>query len=127
MCGIFGIVSKERQNICAKIIDALVQLQNRGYDSSGLCLIDDGNLVVHKYASTLNESSLDKLRNVCNNDTFVKNHALNGHSLNGHALNGHSLGIGHNRWATHGQKNDINAHPHLSCDKRFAIVHNKNY
>jgi glucosamine--fructose-6-phosphate aminotransferase (isomerizing) len=124
MCGIFGIVSKERQNICAKIIDALVQLQNRGYDSSGLCLIDDGNLVVHKYASTLNESSLDKLRNVCNNDTFVKNHALNGHSLNGHALNGHSLGIGHNRWATHGQKNDINAHPHLSCDKRFAIVHN---
>jgi glucosamine--fructose-6-phosphate aminotransferase (isomerizing) len=113
MCGIFGIVSKERQNICLKIIEGLIQLQNRGYDSSGLCIIDDGKLVLHKYASTLNESSLEKLRN-----------ALNSKAFGSHSFDSHALGIGHNRWATHGQKNDVNAHPHLSCDKRFAIVHN---
>jgi len=107
MCGIFGIVSLNQENIYERIINGLIQLQNRGYDSSGLCVLNNNHLEVHKYASTLAESSLQKLQQVCINN-----------------LCSHSLGIGHNRWATHGVKNDTNAHPHLSNNKQFAVVHN---
>lgn len=108
MCGIFGIVSANPENIYEKIINGLIQLQNRGYDSSGLCVLNNNHLEVHKYASTSTESSLQKLQRICIND----------YSLDS------SLGIGHNRWATHGKKNDTNAHPHLSNNKQFAVVHN---
>jgi glucosamine--fructose-6-phosphate aminotransferase (isomerizing) len=106
MCGIFGIVSLNQENIYERIINGLIQLQNRGYDSSGLCVLNNNHLEVHKYASTPTESSLQKLQKVCINP----------------GLN--NLGIGHNRWATHGVKNDTNAHPHLSNNKQFAVVHN---
>jgi glucosamine--fructose-6-phosphate aminotransferase (isomerizing) len=106
MCGIFGIVSANPENIYERIINGLIQLQNRGYDSSGLCVLKNDHLEVHKYASTSKESSLQKLQQVCAN------------------LGLNTLGIGHNRWATHGVKNDINAHPHLSNNKQFAVVHN---
>ena len=106
MCGIFGIISANPENIYEKIINGLIQLQNRGYDSSGLCVLKNNHLDVHKYASTLVESSLQKLQQDCINP----------------GLN--TLGIGHNRWATHGVKNDTNAHPHLSNNKQFAVVHN---
>lgn len=88
MCGIFGIVSANPENIHEKIINGLIQLQNRGYDSSGLCVLNNEHLEVHKYASTISESSLQKMQQVC------VNMGLN------------TLGIGHNRWATHGVKND---------------------
>ena len=106
MCGIFGIVNANPENIYDQIINGLIQLQNRGYDSSGLCILNNNHLEVHKYASTVAESSLQKLQQVCINP----------------GLN--NLGIGHNRWATHGVKNDTNAHPHLSNNKQFAVVHN---
>jgi glucosamine--fructose-6-phosphate aminotransferase (isomerizing) len=106
MCGIFGIVSSNQENIYEKVINALIQLQNRGYDSSGLCVLNNDHLEVHKFASTVKESSLQKLQETCVN------------------LGLNTLGIGHNRWATHGVKNDTNAHPHLSNNKQFAVVHN---
>ena len=106
MCGIFGIVSLNQENIYERIINGLIQLQNRGYDSSGLCVLNNKHLEVHKYASTATESSLQKLQEKCINKGL------------------HYLGIGHNRWATHGVKNDTNAHPHLSNNRQFAVVHN---
>lgn len=107
MCGIFGIVSKTKQNICEKIIQGLVQLQNRGYDSSGFSILGpDNSIIVEKYASTRSENSLDKLQR------FAPNQPPS------------CIGIGHNRWATHGQKNDTNAHPHVSSCDQFALVHN---
>tara|TARA_B100000886_G_scaffold277824_1_gene201808 strand:+ start:6831 stop:8669 length:1839 start_codon:yes stop_codon:yes gene_type:complete len=106
MCGIIGILSKKNINIFEYILDSLVQLQNRGYDSSGICLIENNEFIIHKYASTIETDCIDKLKN----NNLLYNNA--------------NISIGHNRWATHGPKNDINAHPHISNNKNIVIVHN---
>jgi len=106
MCGIFGIASKTKSNICAKILDGLRLLQNRGYDSSGLCTIADNAFQLAKHASTQQECSLQKLAKSVQHFTPAY------------------VGIGHNRWATHGIKNDTNAHPHVSNNNKIVIVHN---
>ena len=109
MCGIFGILKlKNLKNIFNDIIDGLIQLQNRGYDSSGVCLLNKKEgFLLKKYASDSIKSSIDKLKeNFINSDDEI------------------NIGIGHNRWATHGPKNDINAHPHISNNKKFILVHN---
>jgi glucosamine--fructose-6-phosphate aminotransferase (isomerizing) len=110
MCGIFGIViNNNNENIFNLILNGLIQLQNRGYDSAGICLIKNNKFEVNKCASTNELTAIDKLLNI----KHIK-------GLNDDI----HIGIGHNRWATHGVKNDTNAHPHLSYDKNFVIVHN---
>ena len=110
MCGIFGIVlNNNNENICTLIINGLIQLQNRGYDSAGVCVIKNNKFEVNKCASTNKLNALDKLMSMKN----IKESKYNTY-----------IGIGHNRWATHGVKNDTNAHPHLSGDANFVIVHN---
>ena len=117
MCGIFGIITNQKkENIYEIIINGLLQLQNRGYDSSGIAILDKNNFIVHKYASTNQLSSIDKL--------IELNLKLDNNNNNNNNINLVNIGIGHNRWATHGAKNNINAHPHLSNDEHFAIVHN---
>lgn len=107
MCGIIGIVLNTNENIYNLMINSLIQLQNRGYDSAGLSVINNNKIDIYKYASTNEEDSIKKLMNL----NLAKNEDI-------------SIGIGHNRWATHGVKNDTNAHPHLSNNKNFSIVHN---
>lgn len=109
MCGIFGIfLSNNRDRQLTNIIlNGLAQLQNRGYDSAGLCVLNDDGFQVHKCASTQTCCALDKLWSAkLESDPSMV------------------CGMGHNRWATHGVKSDVNAHPHLSNDARFSIVHN---
>ena len=109
MCGIFGIIlNGDNENVYQLVLNGLGQLQNRGYDSAGLAVLKENAISVFKYASTNQVNALDKLAHL--------KLVASGNEV-------HSV-IGHNRWATHGIKSDINAHPHLSNSEQFAIVHN---
>jgi glutamine---fructose-6-phosphate transaminase (isomerizing) len=98
MCGIIGILSDEP--VATRLVEALKRLEYRGYDSAGVALLEAGKLKRLRAPG--------KLRNL---DDKVRETRLNG-----------LVGIGHTRWATHGQPNEVNAHPHASG--RVAIVHN---
>jgi len=109
MCGIFGIIlNGDNENVYQLVLNGLGQLQNRGYDSAGLAVLKENAISVFKYASTNQVNALDKLAHLKLVATGNEVYSL----------------VGHNRWATHGIKSDINAHPHLSNSEQFAIVHN---
>ncbi|MBQ6830135.1 MAG: glutamine--fructose-6-phosphate transaminase (isomerizing) [Clostridia bacterium] len=99
MCGIVGYVGE--QAATPLLLDGLAKLEYRGYDSAGIALAGN-TLCVHKAAGRLS----------------VLENELRGLSLP------QRVGIGHTRWATHGAPTDQNAHPHVSGDGAFAVVHN---
>ena len=103
MCGIIGFVGK---NIEAApiLLDGLERMEYRGYDSAGIAVrSEELGLQVRK-----SKGRLKVLRDLCRDGADLKG----------------SLGIGHTRWATHGEPNDINAHPHVSANGKVALVHN---
>jgi glucosamine--fructose-6-phosphate aminotransferase (isomerizing) len=102
MCGIVGYIgAKDSVPI---IMDSLRRLEYRGYDSAGIAVIDAKGALAGSKA----EGKLGRLAE----------RLANGETLAG------STGIGHTRWATHGRPSDANAHPHMDCSGRFAVVHN---
>ncbi len=110
MCGIIGFIySKPKQNIYNHILNGLYQLQNRGYDSAGIGILSDNTFYVKKYASNEENIALERLKAESNE---IKNY------------DNVYMGIGHNRWATHGGKTDTNSHPHVSNCGLFMLVHN---
>lgn len=100
MCGIVAYVG--HREAAPLIIKGLKRLEYRGYDSAGISLLNGNGLKVYKKKGKV--SALEQ--------------ELDGKEL--HAR----IGIGHTRWATHGEPNDVNAHPHYSNSGRFAIIHN---
>jgi len=100
MCGIVGYVGKDSAKDV--IIDGLKRLEYRGYDSAGIALLLDDEIFTYKKQG--------KIRNI-----EIELRRISVYS---------NVGIGHTRWATHGKPNDINAHPHLDCTKKIALVHN---
>jgi glucosamine--fructose-6-phosphate aminotransferase (isomerizing) len=101
MCGIFGCILKKGK--AAPIIhEGLKKLEYRGYDSVGFATIDSGALHVRKDAGRIDE--------------VVERLEMD--DMPG------SLGIGHTRWATHGAPEMVNAHPHMDCEGRVAVIHN---
>lgn len=100
MCGIVAYSgSKDVQKLLLK---GLYRMEYRGYDSAGICVQENGSLKMIKTAGKLINLEEELKRNILNS----------------------TVGIGHTRWATHGAPNQVNAHPHLSADGKFGLVHN---
>ena len=102
MCGIIGYIGQEEAK--PYLLNGLERLEYRGYDSAGIAILDNGKIQSEKSKGQLS----------CLKEKI----GSKGQSLKG------SVGIGHTRWATHGAVTDANAHPHLSRNGAFAVVHN---
>ena len=101
MCGIVGFTGA--RSAAPVLLDGLKKLEYRGYDSAGLAVMDGNKISVSKVTG--------RIAGLCEK------------TRDGEAVPG-TTGIGHTRWATHGAPTEENAHPHLSNDGRFAVVHN---
>ena len=101
MCGIVGYVG--RQQAAPILLDGLSKLEYRGYDSAGMAIYDGEQINIKKAKGRL--KVLDELTH-------------GGETMPG------TIGIGHTRWATHGEPSDTNAHPHFNKDQSIAVVHN---
>ena len=100
MCGIVGYIGKRQA--ADLLVEGLSKLEYRGYDSAGVAIIEDEKISVRKLKG--------RLANLEND--------LNSNSINGH------IGIGHTRWATHGEPSDVNSHPHSNGNATISVVHN---
>lgn len=100
MCGIVGYIGK--RNVVPILIAGLKRLEYRGYDSAGVAVIEDDQLQVVKEAG-----KISKLEETINQADYVS-----------------TIGIGHTRWATHGEPTRLNAHPHTDGPENIAIIHN---
>ncbi|MFH0863642.1 MAG: glutamine--fructose-6-phosphate transaminase (isomerizing) [Candidatus Gottesmanbacteria bacterium] len=100
MCGIFGLTNDKNSEAAQTILDGLKKLEYRGYDSWGIAIIPKGSstIQVEKHIGKIGEAKTN--------------------------LPSGLIGIGHTRWATHGGVTDLNAHPHLDCTKKIAVIHN---
>lgn len=101
MCGIVGYIGKHQA--APIILDGLAKLEYRGYDSTGMAVFDGKKIHIQKAAGRLQ---------------VLENMTRGGETMPGFS------GIGHTRWATHGQPTDVNAHPHGNKDGTIAVVHN---
>lgn len=100
MCGIVGYLGKKSSYEI--LINGLKRLEYRGYDSAGIALLENKEISVFKKKGKVND-----LEQITGKESFTS-----------------TIGIGHTRWATHGEPNDVNAHPHVSNSGDLAIIHN---
>ncbi|MGL5087317.1 MAG: glutamine--fructose-6-phosphate transaminase (isomerizing), partial [Clostridium sp.] len=100
MCGIVGYVGNREASPI--LVEGLSKLEYRGYDSAGVAILQDGEVTVKRYKG--------RLKNLEDN---LKNEPIRG-----------NIGIGHTRWATHGEPSDSNSHPHSNDGETISVVHN---
>ena len=100
MCGIVGFVGKKKASKI--LVEGLSKLEYRGYDSAGVAVMQDGAIAVRKCKGRL-----------ANLAEKLEEDPVNG-----------TIGIGHTRWATHGEPSDVNSHPHTSNNAEISVVHN---
>ena len=101
MCGIIGYAGSRQA--APILLSALKKLEYRGYDSAGIAVINESEIQVRKTRGRLQ---------------LLSNMTRDGQDVQG------TVGIGHTRWATHGEPSDRNSHPHMSSNGRYAVVHN---
>ncbi|MDR1435260.1 MAG: glutamine--fructose-6-phosphate transaminase (isomerizing) [Puniceicoccales bacterium] len=101
MCGIIGYIGQKKAN--GILIEGLKRLEYRGYDSAGIAILDQGEIFPLKCVGKVHELAK---------------------KVQSHFQHSGTIGIGHTRWATHGNVSEKNAHPHLSNGNNFAIAHN---
>ncbi|MDO7742702.1 MAG: glutamine--fructose-6-phosphate aminotransferase, partial [Pedobacter sp.] len=100
MCGIVGYIG--HREAWPIVLKGLKRLEYRGYDSAGIALINEGDMNIYKKAGKVQEL-----------ENFGEDKNLSG-----------TIGMGHTRWATHGEPSDRNSHPHTSNDGKLSIIHN---
>ncbi|MBN3033488.1 MAG: glutamine--fructose-6-phosphate transaminase (isomerizing) [Candidatus Saganbacteria bacterium] len=100
MCGIFGYLGYK--DALPFLIEGLKKLEYRGYDSAGIATLDQGKLFVSKCVGKISDL-----------ESLLQQKPISG-----------ELGIGHTRWATHGQPSHLNSHPHEDCNSELVVVHN---
>jgi glucosamine--fructose-6-phosphate aminotransferase (isomerizing) len=100
MCGIFGIINDKNNQAATTVLEGLKKLEYRGYDSWGISIISDGQkeIKVDKHIGKIGDATTNLPEGL--------------------------IALGHTRWATHGGVTDDNAHPHLDCTKKIAVIHN---
>lgn len=100
MCGIFGVVNDKNNQAAQTVLNGLKKLEYRGYDSWGISIIPDGGkeINVDKHIGKIGQAKTNLPKGL--------------------------IALGHTRWATHGGVTDENAHPHLDCQKKIAVIHN---
>ncbi|MFA6391023.1 MAG: glutamine--fructose-6-phosphate transaminase (isomerizing), partial [Patescibacteria group bacterium] len=100
MCGIFGIINDKNDQAASTVLEGLKKLEYRGYDSWGVAVIpsDQKEIQVDKHIGKIGEAKTNLPKG--------------------------KIALGHTRWATHGGVTDSNAHPHLDCHKKIAVIHN---
>lgn len=100
MCGIFGIINDRKNQAAQTVLEGLKKLEYRGYDSWGISIIPQGGqeILVDKHIGKIGDAQTNLPTGL--------------------------IALGHTRWATHGGVTDNNAHPHLDCSKKIAVIHN---
>jgi glucosamine--fructose-6-phosphate aminotransferase (isomerizing) len=104
VCGIFGIITNQNLSIGKIALEGIKRLEYRGYDSCGIVVQFENQLIIKKDAG-----KIDEIHKKIELDEFP---------------NGAKLALAHTRWATHGPPTKINAHPHLDCNNKIAVIHN---
>ncbi|MFN7171151.1 MAG: glutamine--fructose-6-phosphate transaminase (isomerizing), partial [Candidatus Omnitrophota bacterium] len=108
MCGIFGYIGK-KTNAAELVLDGLKKLEYRGYDSWGIAIKNQKSKIKNqKYL--LVEKHIGKIGNAYLSSNLKRLFS--------------NFAFGHTRWATHGGVSEVNAHPHLDCSGKIAIIHN---
>ncbi|MFA6017281.1 MAG: glutamine--fructose-6-phosphate transaminase (isomerizing) [Patescibacteria group bacterium] len=98
MCGIYGIINDKNNQAATTVLNGLKKLEYRGYDSWGVSIISDNEIKIDKHIGKIGEAKTSLPKGL--------------------------IALGHTRWATHGGVTDNNAHPHLDCSKKIAVIHN---
>ncbi|MBI4418688.1 MAG: glutamine--fructose-6-phosphate aminotransferase, partial [Ignavibacteriales bacterium] len=102
MCGIVGYIGPK--DSLPIVLEGLRRMEYRGYDSAGVAVVHGGTIHIRKKSGKVAEL-----------ETIIRTED---------GLPPANVGMGHTRWATHGEPNDVNAHPHWDCGKHIAVIHN---
>ena len=124
MCGIVGYIGSK--NATPVLIKALKKLEYRGYDSAGIAVYTADEIVVRKVKGALKnlgEKITGELVKASKTDPEYEKQEMAIYEKTADFIKG-NVGIGHTRWATHGEPSDTNSHPHTNMDGSISIVHN---